>query len=221
MTMMKEMTMAHQIQGTNRYCGPAAIALLTGVTTDDAARVARRVSGRRYIKGMHNRDMVASLRCFYGQVFSVNVTGHYVVLVVSAARRVKVGDNKSKSFGPLRGFSGNRKRVKIAWKVTDLNPAAVKREATVVVRRATAARRLWATAKALPGFLSLRDLGDETVIDLEAGYVIKGEGTHGARSLAPTSLERAQDLLDLIVHGTERCDCDECVEHLGEVAATA
>lgn len=40
------------IQGKNRYCGPAALATILGVTTDHAARVIRGFSNERWVKGV-------------------------------------------------------------------------------------------------------------------------------------------------------------------------
>jgi hypothetical protein len=48
-------------KNSNHYCGPAAIALLTGRHVDDVAYVLREMSGRRAIKGVNNRWMVAAL----------------------------------------------------------------------------------------------------------------------------------------------------------------
>jgi hypothetical protein len=46
---------------SNRYCGPNALALLTGQHVDDVTRMLRMVSGRPAIKGTHNRHMLAVL----------------------------------------------------------------------------------------------------------------------------------------------------------------
>lgn len=51
-------------QKHNGYCGPAAIAALTGVSTGEAARLLRDVSGRPWIKGASENivlDVLASL----------------------------------------------------------------------------------------------------------------------------------------------------------------
>lgn len=42
----------NEVTGKNRYCGPTAIAAVLGVTTDEAARVARAISGKASIRGM-------------------------------------------------------------------------------------------------------------------------------------------------------------------------
>lgn len=42
----------------NRYCGPSAISAVTGMTTGEAARLLRKVSGRSCIKGTWSYEMV-------------------------------------------------------------------------------------------------------------------------------------------------------------------
>src|SRR3954462_5037444 len=89
--------------GKNRYCGPGALAIVTGVATDETAKAIREVSGKRAVKGCSNSDLVwagkrlgvelveranvKGLRLNQwiadgwtkepGSVFVVNVTGHY------------------------------------------------------------------------------------------------------------------------------------------------
>lgn len=45
----------------NRFCGPSAISILTGMSTGEAARLLRSVSGRRQIKGTGNSLMYKGL----------------------------------------------------------------------------------------------------------------------------------------------------------------
>lgn len=45
----------------NRYCGPSAISAVTGLTTGEAARLLRKVSGRSCIKGTWSYEMVRAL----------------------------------------------------------------------------------------------------------------------------------------------------------------
>lgn len=50
--------------GQNRFCGPAAISIVTGMETDEAARLLRHVSGRKAIKGTSSYCMArAFLMC--------------------------------------------------------------------------------------------------------------------------------------------------------------
>lgn len=41
----------------NRYCGPSALSAVTGMTTGEAARLLRKVSGRSCIRGTHSWEM--------------------------------------------------------------------------------------------------------------------------------------------------------------------
>ena len=51
----------HPIKGRNRYCGPAAMATILGVTTDHAARVLRGLTGERWIKGVSVQHLTAAM----------------------------------------------------------------------------------------------------------------------------------------------------------------
>lgn len=46
----------------NRYCGPAVISALTGMTTAEAARLLRHVSGKRSITGVYTRHLLQALK---------------------------------------------------------------------------------------------------------------------------------------------------------------
>lgn len=48
-------------KGKNRYCGPAVISALTGVDTDDAARLIRHYTGKRAVKGTGTRSIKQAL----------------------------------------------------------------------------------------------------------------------------------------------------------------
>jgi len=50
----------HPAIGGNRYCGPGALAILTGKTTDETAAVLRAVSGKRAIRGINRKHMMAA-----------------------------------------------------------------------------------------------------------------------------------------------------------------
>ena len=46
---------------TNRYCGPAVISAVTGMTTGEAARLIRHVSGQKIVKGSHTFHVLRAL----------------------------------------------------------------------------------------------------------------------------------------------------------------
>ena len=48
--------------GGNRYCGPAALSAIAGITTDTAAQVLREITGRRAICGVTIAAMREALR---------------------------------------------------------------------------------------------------------------------------------------------------------------
>src|SRR5690242_4309825 len=59
--------MLHPALGKNRYCGPGALAMLFGCSTDEAAAVLREVSGKTYIKGIEPAAMLRAVERFGGQ----------------------------------------------------------------------------------------------------------------------------------------------------------
>ena len=56
----------HTVRGRNKYCGPAAISALAGVSTDDAARAIREYSGRRAVRGAHLLEVDYALHLLSG-----------------------------------------------------------------------------------------------------------------------------------------------------------
>ena len=54
----------HKPHGRNRWCGPGAISILTGCSTDDASRLIRTVSGKRSTTRMSVSDMITVLEAF-------------------------------------------------------------------------------------------------------------------------------------------------------------
>lgn len=52
----------HAIHGRNQYCGPAVIAGLTGLSTDESARLIRAATGRAQIKSTTPLEVIDTLR---------------------------------------------------------------------------------------------------------------------------------------------------------------
>lgn len=48
-------------KGMNRWCGPAVISSITGMTTDEAARLIRTLSGRQMVTGTSDVEMMKAL----------------------------------------------------------------------------------------------------------------------------------------------------------------
>ena len=55
-------TKLHPAIGKNRYCGPAALSIITGLSTDECAKVLREVSGRRAIYGIGSHYMIQAMQ---------------------------------------------------------------------------------------------------------------------------------------------------------------
>jgi hypothetical protein len=49
-------------KGGNRACGSAAIAYAMRGTTDEAAAILRRVTGRQRVRGIHDMELIAAMR---------------------------------------------------------------------------------------------------------------------------------------------------------------
>lgn len=54
--------MLHEVTGSNRYCGPTAIATILGISTDHAAALARARNGLRAVKGLSTYMLAGVLR---------------------------------------------------------------------------------------------------------------------------------------------------------------
>jgi len=132
----------HPAIGKNRYCGPAAMACLLGITTDEAARTLRVVTGKRAIYGVRPADLrFAILRhglglvelptathrsmrdvltekasAGYSGVYLLFVTGHYVVARVEGGS-VEVCDNRSVYPLPLARYRKPGVHVRQVWRV--------------------------------------------------------------------------------------------------------
>lgn len=124
----------------NRYCGPGALAILTGLDTQATAAAIRKASGKPAVRAVHHVDLVTAgialglrlarqhmddstgtLRAWAARQepgrYLVNVTGHYVVVRVNLLREVEVADNQSVYPLPLARFKRAGQRVKRAWVV--------------------------------------------------------------------------------------------------------
>jgi hypothetical protein len=58
---MKIKNVNNSTSDVNRYCGPAVISAVTGMTTGEAARLIRHVSGQRKVKGSHTFHVLRAL----------------------------------------------------------------------------------------------------------------------------------------------------------------
>lgn len=135
----------HPAIGPNRYCGPGALAILTGLDTAQTAKRIREVSGSQRVRGTATRHMVQVLReegytieqiqipfrptlakfaeltmregtGFTRGVYLVNVTNHYVVLD-TREYFPQACDNQSVYPLCVSSFKRARKHVVTAWRV--------------------------------------------------------------------------------------------------------
>ena len=58
---MKIKNVNNSTSDLNRYCGPAVISAVTGMTTGEAARLIRHVSGQKMVKGSHTFHVLRAL----------------------------------------------------------------------------------------------------------------------------------------------------------------
>ncbi|HKV44611.1 MAG TPA: hypothetical protein VJT32_08060 [bacterium] len=206
-------------KSSNRFCGPAALAAITGIHVDDAAYTLRKVSGKRFIKGIGTRHMLAAIERLghraqpmklgltYGYPtltqalagvlkgrpsdarYLVLITGHYVTI---QGRRLV--DNKHPEGIALTACPYRRKRVKGVWQIEAAAPVKP-------VREMSRARFVEALAK-----LNL-EVADSQYVDAPAGFRFQG-GTH---TLAITgtyeeALVRVASELPLLACPQD-CDC--------------
>lgn len=64
------------VSGQNRYCGPAAISIVSGIDTTRAAKLLRRVSGKTMICGVHTCHMKSALLKLGYEIRQVKYVGN-------------------------------------------------------------------------------------------------------------------------------------------------
>lgn len=122
------------VKGNNRFCGPAAVASLTGLTTDEASRLIRRFSGKSRTMGVRSLHMIQALRSTGIKVgarrtvfgaptlkqwtstiepgcYLVTVTNHYMVVRVTKTT-IQVVDSFNKEPTRIQDVKGIRRRVR-------------------------------------------------------------------------------------------------------------
>lgn len=146
--------MIYKIQHTNKsklWCGPAAVAAITGHTTDEIHRVMRQVSGRTRIAGVDTSTLMGAMsklgyrltkqvsgdslslaqwlsqnRALYAKMpFIVRLTSHYVVV---CGRRFV--DSHTKTPVALTDAPFRRARVQRAWTFEKVSTPQIPAKAT-------------------------------------------------------------------------------------------
>lgn len=74
----------HPLTGNNRFCGPAAMASVLGISTDHAARVIRGISGQRGIKGVSELHLWQALKALGCSLTYRNLRGEGAALESAA-----------------------------------------------------------------------------------------------------------------------------------------
>ena len=138
-------------EGSNQFCGPAALSLITGRSVDDCVGVLKDVRhNSRAVKGVYNGEMrEALIHLGYRMhvlpvrgrptlarllrslkergpehIFLINTTGHYVVL-----RGRKIYDNKNPKGIFVRQYRHRRARVYATWIVATETQHSARRSA--------------------------------------------------------------------------------------------
>lgn len=136
----------HPAIGSNRYCGPGALAILSGLSTGETAKLLRELTGRRAIMRIgHDALLVAlgrlgipaldvvryvkieprpplwnwALTAARG-TYLVSVTGHFVVVEKKDNGVIEVTDNLTIYPITLAKFWGRQKRVRRVSKVGEV-----------------------------------------------------------------------------------------------------
>jgi hypothetical protein len=113
---MRRITRATVDRTGNRYCGPLVLAALMGCSTAEAAAKVRRVNGdhNRAIKGMHNYELIKTLKAAGHTLIDVPVAKHLV-----EARNHRQGTAPALPRG--QGLAGNLTSVSTLAQDTAMN----------------------------------------------------------------------------------------------------
>jgi hypothetical protein len=125
--------------GSNKYCGPAVLSILTGKTTDECARVISSINGKYTIEGVtlphlleaasrlgFDTEEIPAASTLYGSLirlvnndglYIVTVTGHFVCIEVSN-RKILFCDNHTKQPMPAASSARLQQACKAIHKVT-------------------------------------------------------------------------------------------------------
>lgn len=142
------MTNLNNISGMNEYCGPAVLAAITGLSTDECASAISRVTGKKEIKAVDMPSLVKTLknlRCNVEQLeplFSGNTTlfrvltdihsspgfyiiglpKHVIAIEVSSEGKIYFIDNHTKESIPANSSARMMQRVDSIYKIVKKNP---------------------------------------------------------------------------------------------------
>ena len=134
---MSELDVSHHpIKGRNRYCGPAAMATILGVTTDHAARVLRGLTGERWIKGVSVQHLTAAMEQLGVRVRYTRVDAAYesladwlrcnLPLFQASHLILQFGVNGDSHYGTISGgmYQCNHSKVPVPFEAIPFRPSA-------------------------------------------------------------------------------------------------
>jgi hypothetical protein len=132
-------TTLNDIQGMNRFCGPAVLAALTGESTDRCAAVISRISGKDEIKAVNRLHLKEALKALkfdveetqyggatlYGTLFRMHAADglyvvfvpHHVVAVEVKENQIYICDNHTKTPIDIKQSARLSQRVEMVWRV--------------------------------------------------------------------------------------------------------
>lgn len=142
------MTNLNTIKGMNIYCGPAVLAAITGLSTNECAVAISRVTGRSEIKAVEMTQLIKTLnnlRCdaekleplFSGNTtlfrvltdihsspgfYIIGLPKHVVAIEVSSDEKIYFIDNHTKEPIPANSSARMMQRVDSVYKITKKNP---------------------------------------------------------------------------------------------------
>ena len=126
----------HPIRGRNRYCGPAAVATILGVTTDHAARVLRGLTGERWTKGVSVRHLTAAMEQLGMRVRYTRVDAVYesladwlrsnLPLFQASHLILQFGVNGDSHYGTISGgmYQCNLSKMPVSFESIPFRPSA-------------------------------------------------------------------------------------------------
>lgn len=150
------MTSLNEVKGMNQYCGPAVLAILTGRSTDDCARVISQISGKKEIKavdvnhilqafdrlGFTQKPVPLYSSTLYGVLTQLaKQNGNYLVLVPRHVVMIQIKDgdilfcdNHTKH--PINAAASARlsQRVENVWLISERQKAPIPRVIRTEIR---------------------------------------------------------------------------------------
>ena len=227
---------SHNAKGfRNRYCGPAALSAIAGITAEEAAALLRHVSGKRAIMGVHDRYMMMAFKALGLTATKTRVSAKTIskwrgrgsgkYLVVAGGSNGHYIAVEGKTFwdsGAWKGSEGatlksiGRRMIKKVWVITGRVNKQVIRDITKTKAKATK-KRVSVKAKTLALCAELNcqisHCRDEIVVDAPTGYSMGCDGSiHSIYAWCDNydnTTEMWEDIFHRISYGVDECGCED------------